>query len=191
MKELDGCDEVIYKNLLIEEISNSELRNWLTSLNRRIKDNLLISEIEEGIGWRITLYTTNFKYSIIAKPEKYLGAFASTRMPRAGEDHMRGSDLADGSFSFETWHKILCDIVGYEKVPLEVGRTISEKNLNKQLQLKTIIQDILIDLEFAPVHIRGFADGSMGQNNQLSPEICQKLIDVGVLDGIEKDREGI
>jgi hypothetical protein len=46
----------------------------------------------------------------------YLGCIASTRKPRAGEEHTRGNDLADGPLSEETWRRILADIVSYEMV---------------------------------------------------------------------------
>ena len=46
----------------------------------------------------------------------YLGCGSSSRKPRAGEDWHRGSDLADGPLTEETWHKIIGDIVSYELV---------------------------------------------------------------------------
>lgn len=46
----------------------------------------------------------------------YLGCIASSRKPRAGEEHVRGRDLVDGPLSPETWHSILADIVSYEMV---------------------------------------------------------------------------
>lgn len=46
----------------------------------------------------------------------YLGCIASTRKPRAGENWNRGSDLVDGSYSKETFDKIIYDILAYELV---------------------------------------------------------------------------
>ena len=43
-------------------------------------------------------------------------ASALTRKPRAGEDWNRGRDLADGSYTKETWDKIISNIVSYELV---------------------------------------------------------------------------
>lgn len=63
----------------------------------------------------VLLYTDHHKYAISAT-EKYLGCTSSNRKQRAGENWNRGSDLADGAFSEETWRKILHDIVGYELV---------------------------------------------------------------------------
>ena len=53
----------------------------------------------------------------------YLGCGASARKPRAGETWTRGSDLADGPLTFETWVKILGDIVSYEQVKVHKPRT--------------------------------------------------------------------
>lgn len=68
----------------------------------------------------IKIYTDTNCYSIrgIERPKKngYLGCIALTRKPRAGEDHHRGNDLADGPLDYSTWKKILADIVGYELV---------------------------------------------------------------------------
>jgi hypothetical protein len=46
----------------------------------------------------------------------YLGCIAVNRKARAGEEWERGSDLADGPLTEETWRKILSDIVSYEMV---------------------------------------------------------------------------
>mgnify|MGYP001565260051 CR=1 FL=1 len=70
--------------------------------------------------WRI--YTSTNSYTISAHPSLtagaggYLGCISTCRKPRAGEDWHRGSDLADGPLSSETWHRILADIVSYEMV---------------------------------------------------------------------------
>jgi hypothetical protein len=46
----------------------------------------------------------------------YLGCTVSTRKPRAGETWNRGNDLADGIYSYDTFMKIIQDIVSYELV---------------------------------------------------------------------------
>ena len=52
----------------------------------------------------------------IEKNRGYLGCVGQTRKARAGEDWLRGNDLADGSYSKETWQKIKNDILAYELV---------------------------------------------------------------------------
>ena len=111
-------DDTTY--LSIDDVTNDDLKKWLNSLGRYLRDNLLITELGDKFGWSIKLYTATYVYSIRARPNDYLGAVVSCRSPRAGEKHTRGSDLSDGKFCFETWHRILCDIVAYEKVPLEI-----------------------------------------------------------------------
>jgi hypothetical protein len=74
----------------------------------------------------LVLYTENNTYHISARApdpnnrmdKGYLGCISTSRKPRAGEDWHRGNDLADGPFCFETWHKILRDIVAYELVKI-------------------------------------------------------------------------
>ena len=70
--------------------------------------------------WRV--YTDNNVYTFSAaplterSPMGYLGCTSLARRERAGEDWHRGSDLADGPLTLETWRKILADIVSYEMV---------------------------------------------------------------------------
>lgn len=72
----------------------------------------------------IRFYTTDHVYSVRAVERDgaagYLGCGASSRAPSPGEDHTRGSDLADGDLSETTWHRILGDIVSYELQPLNI-----------------------------------------------------------------------
>jgi hypothetical protein len=73
---------------------------------------------------RFTFYTDRHKYYIrvgdssSGKPCGYLGCVADTRKPRAGENHTRGNDLADGPFTQETWNRIKDDILSYEFVKI-------------------------------------------------------------------------
>ena len=88
--------------------------------------------------FRFNIYTESHCYRINAvdrsKDEGYLGCTASTRKPKAGEDHTRGNDLADGKFTRETWEKIKSDIVAYELVKLapKVDPTTQEAKETKE-----------------------------------------------------------
>ena len=66
------------------------------------------------------LYTNDHQYRIgvhlCGDSPAYLGASVFARKPRAGEDWNRGNDLPDGSFTRETFDKIMFAIVGYELV---------------------------------------------------------------------------
>lgn len=75
---------------------------------------------------KLVLFTEKYKYTINAKPT-YLGCTVSSRTPRAGENHTRGNDLADGKFGYDTWIKIVHDVVGYElKKPVQaVSKTLT------------------------------------------------------------------
>lgn len=74
-----------------------------------------------------SIYTDRYEYKFVAiKPGKerengYLACGLSGRKPRAGEDFTGGRDLADGSYSFETFQKIMFDIVNFELVKMDVG----------------------------------------------------------------------
>lgn len=50
--------------------------------------------------------------------EGYLGCTSTSRKSRAGEDWLRGSDLADGPLTERTWHRIMADIISYEMVKI-------------------------------------------------------------------------
>ena len=116
----------------------SELGEWLKPLCRfdKIEDFVLSDYKEKTL--RLKVFTKDHSYSIAAKlPEVendgtslekgqerkvvcdgYLGCIAQTRKPRAGEDWNRGNDLADGSYSRETFEEIVHDIVAYELVKI-------------------------------------------------------------------------
>jgi len=72
----------------------------------------------------IRIYTANNWYHLRVSQHTnedgdisgYLGCEASSRIPRAGEDHHRGNDLPDGMLTEETWQRILAAIVSYEMV---------------------------------------------------------------------------
>ena len=102
-------------------------RCWLPRLFRGRWDRFVervdatSDEQEEHRGYR--MYTAEHRYTIVAVVKQdghtYLGCQASTRKPRAGEDHTRGNDLPDGGFNHDTWLKIVHAIVAYELVKLE------------------------------------------------------------------------
>lgn len=106
----------------------AELKQWIErDLLRfgRFDLNVEVLPLYTGCDFRFRIYTDTNAYSISARnglvsdtpPMRgYLGCIASCRKPRAGEDWQRGSDLADGPLTEDTWHKILGDIVSYELV---------------------------------------------------------------------------
>ena len=100
--------------------SAPELYVWLGMIQRWVGRRGLLILKQEQEGFRIVIYTSEHIYSISAEPGKYLGCGASSRKPRPGEDWTRGNDLSDGKYSYETWIKILADIVAYELVPLHL-----------------------------------------------------------------------
>jgi hypothetical protein len=73
------------------------------------------------VGW-VKIYTRTYSYSITCRGQSnqpgYLGCVASARKPYAGEEHTRGTDLADGYFSKATWRRIVLDILQYEMVKI-------------------------------------------------------------------------
>jgi len=76
-------------------------------------------EVAENTGdkFRCYLYTTSYRYHIVAHDDSggnYLGCTCSCRTPLPGENHTRGSDLADGKLTEETFNEILIDIVRNE-----------------------------------------------------------------------------
>src|SRR3990167_333399 len=124
--------------LLLLQKQFSELGKWLKPLCRFDKiEAFVLSDYKEKT-LRLKIFTKDHSYSIVARlPEVendgtpikkgqerkvvndgYLGCIAQTRKPRAGEDWNRGRDLADGSYSKETFEEIVYDITAYELVKI-------------------------------------------------------------------------
>ena len=81
-------------------------------------DHIEILESSEN-KVRIKIYSDVNQYSITAAVDEdgdYLSATGSSRKPRAGEHHTRGSDLHYGTLSEDTWRQIKNDIISYELV---------------------------------------------------------------------------
>ncbi len=95
-----------------------QLIEWVEQMKYGYRDSDLYLHEENDKTIRIRLYTLTNVYFIVATSTGYLGATVSSRKSRAGEDWTRGSDLADGEFSKETWFAILGDIVGHELVKI-------------------------------------------------------------------------
>lgn len=111
--------------------SVADVKKWLRNIGKysdknTLKKNTQIKVVEDTPAkLHVQLFTDSHCYSIIAKKKTraesgYLGSVASKRKPRAGERHTRGSDLADGALTKETWRRILGDIVSYELVSLGI-----------------------------------------------------------------------
>ncbi len=109
-----------------------DLFSWLEEISRfnKVKDFVHIADYKERNELRderiyLRVFTKDNCYGISAVLPRngeqesdagYLGCIATTRKPRAGEDWNRGRDLADGSYSRETWQEIKDDILAYELV---------------------------------------------------------------------------
>jgi hypothetical protein len=63
----------------------------------------------------ILLWTNNHEYHLICRGD-YMGGFAGTRKPRAGENHQRGNDLPDGKFGKETFNAFIRGLIRYELI---------------------------------------------------------------------------
>lgn len=104
------------------------LSDWLSKFQRftGIPSKTFIvfrHNTEKGSRISIKFYTKLNEYTLaVRRPilsedcrdAGYLGLQVSTRAPRAGSKWAGGRDLADGSFSYGTWWKILEDIVAWE-----------------------------------------------------------------------------
>jgi len=136
-----------------------QLVQWMNDMKHGYRDSILYMEVtvlrdneedEDSGRIRIFMYSHTNKYTVIATRDKsgktYLGAGVSCRKPRAGEYWTRGSDLSDGTFSKDTWIKILGDIVGNELVKIhevpvklfDIGRVneISAEDINDYMSIE-------------------------------------------------------
>jgi len=115
--------------------TSEKLLNVRDQLIGYLREIVRWDSLEKFVLWReidknkvrAKLFTKDNCYSIVAigkdRPEKgsYMGCQVSIRKPRAGEDWIRGNDLADGDFSHETWEKIKNDIIAFELVRVSQG----------------------------------------------------------------------
>jgi hypothetical protein len=100
-----------------------ELADWLKIISRYGNVDS-VSQIfkDKKIPDRYFMYlfTDEHSYHISAyapsngNPRGYLGCISSCRKTRVGENWHRGSDLADGPYSKETFFRIIGDIVSFE-----------------------------------------------------------------------------
>jgi len=84
----------------------------------------IIGERKVTDEWRITLdlWTRRNRFQVVIKHTTgsaigayvYMGANATSRSWRAGEDWHRGNDLPDGEFNEANWSRILLAILSYE-----------------------------------------------------------------------------
>jgi len=112
-----------------------QLIEWMDMMKNGYRDSNIYMYEEfcpAGMRFRIKLFTDVNEYSIVAYAN-YLGCVFSSRRPRAGEDWTRGGDLSDGKFSYETWVKILSDIVGTELV--KIHRPVKDLYTNRSNNL--------------------------------------------------------
>ncbi len=128
--------KIIAFNMLETDTGYIDLASWLQTISRhQPKECILILLPNDSDGIKIRFYTNDHIYSIFAKlpgskpREKdqkeylgYLGCVVSTRKARTGEYWNRGNDLADGPYNFDTWTKIMEDIIGYElqRIKIEI-----------------------------------------------------------------------
>jgi len=103
------------------------LNKWITKLvfPGKVKDfikEIKNFEYEECFYKELSFYTSEYKYKIYAidRPENdgHLSCQVTARKSRAGEDWIRGNELIEGSFTKNTWNKILNSIINYELIEL-------------------------------------------------------------------------
>jgi hypothetical protein len=105
----------------------SDLKEWMTRDIARYSnlDHHAIIHFASN-HLKVQIFTDNNEYSISARRDQtdqgYIGCSSKCRKARAGEDHRRGSDLADGPYNEQTWRRILADIVSYELVRIHVPK---------------------------------------------------------------------
>lgn len=99
-----------------------ELRSWLKSLVRYGNVDscvLILKKLPDLVTkvnpkhYRVKFFTESYEYTIVISG-KYMGAFSSCRKSLPGETWTRGSDLKDGEYSYDTWNKIVYDILRNE-----------------------------------------------------------------------------
>jgi len=93
------------------------LERWLKEVGLR-SAQFRFSQQGEIDSQFVTICTPAHTYRLHFS-DRYLGAQATCRRVRAGEDWLRGNDLPDGPFCRDTFDRIMLAIVVYEAVELE------------------------------------------------------------------------
>lgn len=115
-----GLDEKGVRKFIMQsfewlELQYPDLAGWITETSSYLTAEA-ISEIKDyGDGVLVNLFTDQRIYHINATggPNGYLGLQHSVRVTGAG------SDWTDGTYSKETWHKIVCDMLSCELISLD------------------------------------------------------------------------
>lgn len=133
MQALKLENKSVFDGIEKENVMKYLFRQWIRSL--------FVSkyEMQEKVFWKndyechngsskvvyvghVKIYTRTNVYTIRCKSQEgtkgYLGCGVNSRKSLAGEEHFRGSDLADGPFNETTWNRIKGDIIRYELVKI-------------------------------------------------------------------------
>ena len=95
----------------------NQLREWLNEWSTG-EGKEEVFRFGERNGQGSVVFCTKAHTYHLSFTGTYLGATATSRRARAGEEWLRGNDLPDGKFSRETFDAITRAIVGYELVVL-------------------------------------------------------------------------
>lgn len=101
--------------------------------------------------------TNEYRVHIKSRSDGTGGMFASSssRKRRAGEDWVRGNDLADGPLTEETWRKIVRDVLSCELVDITPhGRESLARKDRERLRHDTDAPAVMPDKEETPNTIR-------------------------------------
>lgn len=98
------------KELFPDFISWVERSFHRADIIKKIKFYVEDQEVEHA---SVTFYTEKHYYKMSIYP-KYLGCVMSSRLPRAGEEHIRGMDLLNGKNTIKTWNRMLGAIISTE-----------------------------------------------------------------------------
>jgi len=118
-----GVDELRARNkVILKKLKKDypDFVKWFDSWQWKGGFNLIDSavlEIIEPHYYRVYIFSERYDYAIRVKSD-YLACECGCRQPYAGETWTRGRDLADGSYTEETWLHILGDIAAHEMVRL-------------------------------------------------------------------------
>lgn len=116
-----------------------QMRSWFSDLYPPAQADRALTILDGKPTIKGKIWTTNNEFTIIAQfkevdmdegahvgkeyrllnksriiADGYLGAQATSRKSRTGEDWHRGNDRSDGKFNEETWIRIIKSILAYE-----------------------------------------------------------------------------
>ena len=109
-----------FREILVEWLKELVPYGDFDKYVRKVRETYNVNTDERHANSVTYIFCTDTHTFNVYAHADYIGAGASSRKVRAGEDWTRGNDLPDGPFVYDTWKRIKDAIIRYEMVKLDI-----------------------------------------------------------------------